>query len=267
MSHASKLKLLHRMDYPHLTADEFSLFVIYCEQKGLNPWLRHIRPEPYFNRENGRTELRMITTIAALRIIALNTGKYQGLTGPTWCGKDGAWVDVWLNPQPPAAATASVHRKGFKNPVNAVALWESYCPLVPDKEGRPVPSDFWMRMGAFMLGKCAEAMALRAAFPERLSGLLTDDELQPGWRERVTASDEGSPRGWNPLEPKTPFQFQLALCEMGLPNPADRERIVEAFRHEHRSLAAGPPELFYRFVVHSIRANPTAFGVAEEAIA
>jgi phage recombination protein Bet len=260
------LELLRRTEFASLTDDEFQFFLAFCEEKGVNPWLRHIKPKPFYNPTHGRNELQMITTIQALRIIALETGKHQGVTGPHWRGKnDEAWVDCWTKTEPPFAAQAGVHRKGFKHPTIGTVLWDSYCQFEETRDGKRVPTEFWLRMGAFMLGKCAEAQALRAAFPERLAGLFMEEELRgsPATPRESSPTPEGSERGWDPVSPQTPFQFHLTLSEMGLQDPKRREQIIRAFRESHPHVTDAA---FYKLVVEGIRANPQAFGVELEAV-
>ena len=91
-----------------------------------------------------------------------------------WCGPDGVWRDVWLQPQAPLAAKVVVYRGAER--FSAVAHWPEYVQTKRTADG-DVPNSMWARMGRNQLAKCAEALALRKAFPQDLSGIYTDDEM------------------------------------------------------------------------------------------
>lgn len=146
---------------------ELELFLAYASRTGLDPIARQI----YATRNNGK--LMISATIDGFRVVAERSGRYRGQVGPQWCGPDGVWRDVWLASQPPAAARVGVLRSDFTEPMWAIALWSEY--VQKTREGKP--SFAWARMPSLMLAKCAEALALRKAFPNDLSGIYASEEI------------------------------------------------------------------------------------------
>ena len=143
-----------------LTDGEFALFVEVAKRSRLDPFRKQI----YAIKRSGRVTFQ--TSIDGFRVIAARTGAYEGQVGPFWCGPDGNWRDVWLEKGPPAAAKIGVWRKGFKELVWGIARYQSYA-----------GDNLWNKMPEVMIAKCAEALALRRAFPEDLASLYTDEEM------------------------------------------------------------------------------------------
>lgn len=157
-----QLAALKQLGLAQASSADLAFFFHQAQRTGLDPFARQI----YMINRGGKYGIQ--TSIDGFRIIAQRSGEYAGQTAPYWCGDDGVWKDVWLSNTPPTAAKIGVFRKGFAEPLWAVAKWDSYAVL-----NNPI----WKKMPDVMLAKCAESLALRKAFPNDLSGLYTDEEM------------------------------------------------------------------------------------------
>ena len=172
LTHEQKLSLAETV-LAKATKEERRSFFATCERSGLDPFSRQISATFRWNKDAGREVLQVVVNIDGFRTIAARSGKYRGQNGPWWCGKDGQWRDVWLDQNPPAAAKVEIIHADFDKPLVSVATWDQYVQTTKDGS----PNRMWKSMGPFMLAKCAEALGLRRAFPETLSGLYTADEM------------------------------------------------------------------------------------------
>lgn len=151
-----------------------AMFLHYCQRTGLDPFTRQIYMIGRWDSRAGRLKYTIQMAIDAFRIIAQRSLQYAGQTEPQWCGPDGIWKDVWVDhTKPPVAARIGVLRNGWPMPTYAVAHFAEFAPT---KDGKLEP--MWARMPANQIAKCAEAAALRKAFPNDLSGMYVPEELE-----------------------------------------------------------------------------------------
>ena len=165
------------------TNAELELFIHFAKRTGLDPLARQI----YAMKNKGKFSI--LTSIDGFRLIAERSGSYAGQTIPLYYDTDSeTWIDVWVKKTFPAACKVGIHRKDFIEPMYAVAHWEAYA----QKKADGNIAYAWRTMPTIMLAKCAEALALRKAFPQELSGLYTSDELS---EDKINEVEIGMKKG------------------------------------------------------------------------
>jgi phage recombination protein Bet len=156
-----KLELLKRTICKDSTDDEFQIFIETAKRTGLNPFMKQIHAVKRWNSKANRNDMSIQVGIDGFRLIADRSGRYAGSDEP-----------VFDNEKNPTRASVTVYKmvQGQRCPFTATARWSEYFP--GDAQGF-----MWKKMPCVMLGKCAESLALRKAFPAELSGLYTNEEM------------------------------------------------------------------------------------------
>jgi phage recombination protein Bet len=151
------------------TMGELAMLAEQSVRTGLDPMSKQIYGIYRYDKRAGGEVMTIQVGIDGLRAVAERTGRYAGGPAYLFCGPDKTWTDVWDEKAKPIAAKAIVRKVigGIVIDTEAVALWSEY----------GLDKNVWADKPAHMLGKCAEALALRKAFPQDLSGLYTDDEM------------------------------------------------------------------------------------------
>lgn len=193
-----KMKLLADTICKGATPMQLDLFVSAANRYGLDPFLRQIHAVIRGGKDGPAMTIQV--GIDGFRTLAERTGKYNGQGQTEWCGPDGHWMDVWLQKEPPRAARCTVYRKGWDHPVVAIATYEEYKQTKFDGGVNAM----WGKMPALMLGKCAEALALRKAFPSELSGLYAPEEIQNSPMQEAPAPRPAPRAAAGPLKDANP---------------------------------------------------------------
>ena len=200
-----EIETLKRTIAHDLTDDELNLFAAVCKRTGLDPFAKQIYAIKRTTRRKQRGQwvdedvLTIQTGIDGIRLIAERSSLYAGQDPPEWCGPDGQWTDVWLSDQPPAAARVAVYRKDFARPVVGVAKFDSYADRWKPNDAQEKAGqlgdlrNLWKAMPEQMIAKCAEALALRKAFPNDLSGVYATEEMDQA--NNVRPIDTGAREG------------------------------------------------------------------------
>lgn len=174
---------------------ELQYFGEVCKRVGLDPFKKQIHAVKRWDSAAKREVWSYQTGIDGYRSIANSTGVYAGSDEPKFLPEDESTPN-------PRKATVTVWKlvAGQRVPFTASARWEEY--VQTTKEGHP--NSMWRKMPYGQLGKCAEALALRKAFPDRLSGIHTDEEMEQAdnTAERPGEQPAGRPAHFS-MESKT----------------------------------------------------------------
>lgn len=184
-------------------------FMHICERTGLDPLARQIYCIGRFGSDG--LEWSVQTAIDGFRVIAERSKQYAGQDEAEWLTPGGEWVPAFvkaLHGEHPLAARVKVYRHDWDRPMVGIATWDEYAQTKRNGE----LTAMWKDRGPGQLAKCAEALALRKAFPQDLSGIYTDDEMDTQVLESADgdAQDDAAPRR-----------------RRGIPTLADRARAAE----------------------------------------
>lgn len=240
-----------------VAGEELSAFLHLCQRTRLDPFSRQIYLIGRYDKRQKRKVYTPQTSIDGYRVIAhraaSEAGHSLGYEDTLWCDPSGKWRDVWLTDTPPAAAKVTVIRNGMR--FSAVARYAEYVQL---REGSP--SGLWGKMPATMTAKCAEALALRMAFPHDLAGVYTAEEMaqadNAGTAPHLRAVQAGETDPWQQSGPQQAASARDFVTEARESTTAEAVRSIwqeakaagldeTALGHiaaVGKSLAAGPPQ-------------------------
>lgn len=228
---------------------DLSVFLHYCQRTGMDPFTRQIYMIARWDGREQRNKYTIQMAIDGFRIIAQRSHQYAGQTEPQWCGLDGVWRDVWVDhTAPPVAARVGVFRQGWPAPTYAVAHFKEFA----GTDNKGALTRMWRQMPANQIAKCAEAAALRKAFPHDLSGIYVPEELE-------RADEIQVPESVARTEPER-IDWDARIAEI----KADPEKLRDLWS-EAKGLEPNNLELLERIAAAGKAAKEAAEAVAAEA--
>lgn len=150
-------------------SDDVTLYFLYiCNRTGLDPIARQIYPVFYWDSKVGKDKMSIQVGIDGMRLVAERSGKYAGQS-------DVVFESEKVGDKNPVKATVTVYKMMNYQKIDTVATarWSEYAQYTSDGKAKGL----WGKMPFLMLGKCAEALALRKAFPNELSGIYLTEEM------------------------------------------------------------------------------------------
>jgi phage recombination protein Bet len=173
------------------TNADLAVFMHYCQKTGLDPFSRQIymimRREKQGDQWVAKQTIQV--GIDGFRVIRDRIAARLGLTveyeDTIWYDHDGTETRFWAREEAPAGARVVVVKDGRRFP--GVVRTAAY--MQRNRQGDPAGQ--WRTQPDHMIEKCAEAFALRRAFPHDLGGIYLEDEMPPAEQapQRLTAAD------------------------------------------------------------------------------
>lgn len=219
-----------------VTPAELSGFLHLCQRTQLDPFSRQIY---LIGRWDNRVKRKVFTAqtaidgyrVVAHRVVAKSHETF-GYEDVQWCDAAGRWRDVWLSNEPPAAAKVTVLRRGER--FSAVALFREY--VQTNSDGKHI--GLWGKMPAGQIAKCAEALALRKAFPYDLAGVYTAEEMAQAENLAPNTEQPQAPqRHLRQVAPEEPDPWQTPEAPTPEVNRTAQELADKAAAAKHRGEA------------------------------
>jgi phage recombination protein Bet len=183
-------KALVEAIYPNAeTADAIVMALSYCRARNLDPFKRPVHIVPMWSSAAGKMIETVWPGISELRTTAFRTGQYAGMSEPEF----GRTLETTF--------TGSAARGKNKGQERSITLkFPEWCRVTITREldskertfvgpkvywqeayakwaDTEVPNEMWANRPVGQLEKCAEAGALRRAFPEEIGNDLTAEEM------------------------------------------------------------------------------------------
>ena len=173
------INVLQTSLYPGAAPASIEMVLSYCQAAGLDPMQKPVHIVPMWDSKSGRMRDVVMPGIGLYRVQAARTGEFAGVSEPEF-GPDVTDNIGGKQITFPAWCRVTVKRLlagGHVAEFTAVERWMENYAVKGGKEKSIEPNAMWAKRPYGQLAKCAEAQALRKAFPE-LGSAPTADEME-----------------------------------------------------------------------------------------
>lgn len=179
MDENTLIAVLENSLYPGAGTTSISLVINYCRAAGLDPMQKPVHIVPIWDAKAGRMRDVVMPGIGLYRTQAARSGGYAGVTEPEY-GPDVTEKIGGMEITYPSWCKVTVKRRlpsGDIVEFTATERWKENYAVKGGKEKSIAPNAMWARRPFAQLAKCAEAQALRKAFPE-FGAAATAEEME-----------------------------------------------------------------------------------------
>lgn len=215
--------------YPGASDASVDLVLAYCEAARLDPMQKPVHIVPMWDGKAREMRDVVMPGIGLYRTNAARTGQFAGMSepefGPMITERVGnreitypEWCKVTAYRQLPSGHVAEF---------TAVEYWIENYAIKGGKEQDQSPNAMWSKRVRGQLAKCAQAQALRMAFPEAVGAAPTAEEMEgkaiDGEFTAVTPDRPSMPQAKAKAEPETPQSEPDAQAGINDLSPGQRK--------------------------------------------
>ena len=179
MSEEQLINILRNSLYPGAQTDSIKMVLGYCQASGLDPMQKPVHIVPIWDAKAGTMRDVVMPGIGLYRTQMARTGECAGVTEPEF-GPDKTETLGGVEITYPTSCKVIVKRtlpNGQVAEYAATERWKENYAMKGGKDKSIAPNAMWTKRPYAQLAKCAEAQALRKAFPE-LGAAPTADEME-----------------------------------------------------------------------------------------
>lgn len=217
LSENDLLRVLESSLYPGAAPESIKLVIGYCKAAGLDPMQKPVHIVPIWDGKAKRMRDVVMPGIGLYRTQAMRDGAFAGLSEPKF-GPDITEKVGGVEITYPKWCKVVAKRRladGTIAEFPALERWKENYAMKGGQEKSVAPNAMWSRRPYAQLNKCAEAQALRKAFPE-LGAAPTAEEME-GKEIDMGAAEVVSQEPAQPRQPAALPNFPQDAFDRQLP--------------------------------------------------